>query len=810
MKRIAVAASIFIFIFSLFLSPLHAFDTGYKDRVDEVLSWADTVKADNFLIAAAKIYHGNTVDEGLAMFERMLQRRDNSPSGMFAIYSMMIGYLAARDNMPQSLKTKVRDYLAVANFYRGDTENHITMYYCGLYLAAQTFPDLPAEKWYTGKSSAENKQEAMDWFGEWMHLTTTIGQGEFDSPTYMPVFIAPMFGLYQHAKDPVLKQNARVMIHWLLADFAVEHLNGVYVGAHSRDYPERKIMPKHRHSDMTAWGWLLFGKNESRYHPTLLTAAMSDFDLPEILYHIGTDREKPYIHTETKRVRNIIRFSEYRNPPVYKYTYMTKEYGLGSMMGGRILQPIQQHLWDLSFMTDSPYQAIFTVHPYIGERDLGMFFPEEMKFAFDEVARHHTYYADEGKWASSSPYEKTFQHKNVLIVLYNIPENEKYGHIDGFFPKDLEKRESDSSGWIFCQGGNTYVAYFPLQPYEWIEEKECYRLRSRNLRNGCVVEVAQANEYASFDEFKAQIRTNTLVHDTFDQTLTVSYTTSAGDVMTFAYDGERRLNGDFIQFKDYKLFRGPFLNAEVGSRKMEMMYKDKGLVLDMATGEKGLILPVYVSKKIEKDFDLSGKLDHSAWANAPVAELTDAITGEPGKFATQVRALYSDAYLYVGFACEDDYIWGTETERNSPIYDEECVEVFINPADATHQYYEVNLSPKNVIFDSSILNNRTADNQYAEFMGFPDWDLQKLETAVHVQGELDKIGQGKSWTAELKIPIAELFGAPNNPPKTGDVWRVNFYRIDSPKKDQRDHYAWSKTERAAFHLPWKFGYLKFD
>jgi hypothetical protein len=168
---------------------------------------------------------------------------------MFDIYQLMIGYLYAQDKIPQSLKNSVKKHLETGNFYRGDTENHLLMYYTGLYLAAQTFPELPAERWYTGNSSNENMTEATGWFDEWMRLTTTIGQGEFDSPTYMPVFIAPMFGLYQHAQDPVLEQNALVMIHWLLADFAVEHLEGIYVGAHSRDYPDRVIRPRHKSSD---------------------------------------------------------------------------------------------------------------------------------------------------------------------------------------------------------------------------------------------------------------------------------------------------------------------------------------------------------------------------------------------------------------------------------------------------------------------------------------------------------------------------------------------------------------------------------
>jgi len=800
-----------ILIFAASLLPItfcFSQDTGYRQRVKRTLHWADTTRNNNFIVAAAQIVHGKNPQQGLELFEQVLGRSENSPAGMFTIFQLMVGYLYAQDQLPLSLKNRVRDFIGTGNFYRGDTENHLTMYYTGLYLAAQTFPNLPAEKWFNGKSSQQNMAEAMGWFDEWMRLTTTIGQGEFDSPTYMPVFIAPMFGLYQHARDPVLKQNALVMIHWLLSDFAVEHLEGIYVGAHSRDYPDRVIRPRHKNSDMVAWGWYLFGKGKPRFHYTLLAAAMSDFELPELIYHIGTDRSQPYSHTETKRVRHIIRLGERRNPPVYKYTYMTKDYALGSMQGG-ILQPIQQHTWDVTYMTQSPYMRIFTVHPYVGEPDLGMFFPEEMKFSFDEVSRFHTYYGSENKWSASSPYEQTFQHKNALIVLYNIPKGERFNHIDGFFPKDLIRREVDDSGWIFCQGGNTYIAYFPLQPCQWIEESECFRLRSFKLKNGCVVEVASADDYPSFDAFKNQIRGNTLVHDTFERTLMVSYTTSAGDVMTFQYDGARRLNGKLIDFADYKLFRGPFLNAEVGSRKLEIRYKNQGIMLDQATQQKGLILPVIVCPKIPADFPLTGRLDNPAWQKATPIQLTDAITGKAARFSTEVRVLYSDKYLYVGFHCEDDYIWGTIDERDGRIYDEECVEVFLNPAGISHQYYEINLSPKNIPYDASVLNSRTPNQADAEFVALPQWNLKDLHTAVHVTGKLNRRGKGQGWTAEYAIPLAEIYGAVHTPPVPGDVWRANFYRIDSPRKHQQEYYAWSKTEQPAFHLPWRFGYLRF-
>ncbi len=786
--------------------------SGYQERVRQVQQWADTTQERGFLIAGAKIRQGKDVEAGLRMFEQELKREDNSPRGMFAICEMMAAYLASWEKMPVNLRHKVRDYLAIANFYRGDTENHLTMYYTGLYLAAQTFPELPAEKWYTGKASLANKKEAEDWLSDWLRLTTTIGQGEFDSPTYMAVFISSIFTLYQWAADPAMKQNALAILHWLIADYAVEHLDGIYVGAHSREYPERIIRPTDPNSLMTQWGWLLFGQSEPKINALLLTAAMSDFDLPNVLYKIGTDRSEPYVHTETKRIRHIIRLGEERNPPVYKYSYLTKEFGLGSMMGGAILQPIQQHNWDVSFRTNSPYKTIYTIHPYVAPPDLGKFFPEEMKFAVAEVARGHRYYGSENKWVSSSPYEQTFQHENTLIVLYHIPEGEKFGHIDGFFPKDLERRETDPSGWIFCQGGNTYIAYFPLRPFEWIEEEECFRLRSYQLKNGCVVEVAGASDYDSFESFKAQIKSNTLVFDTFEQTLSVSYANSKKDVLTFNYDGPRRLNGKLINFKDYKLFNGPFVNAEINSRQMEIVHQKSGagLMIDLASAEAAQILPVYICQKLANDFELDNQQAHAIWEKVPSLNLTDSITGRPGRFATVVQAAYSDKYLYVRFSCDDDYIWRTVQEHNGPIYNEECVEVFLNPANCRHQYYELNLSPKNVVYECCVINSRTPENPNGPFKPLTTMNIKNMKTHVLVEGDLDQPGKGKRWQAFYAIPFDELYGAENLPPKPGDSWRANFYRIDLSQTGQREHYAWSKTERPAFHLPWRFGYLKFQ
>lgn len=202
-------------------------------------------------------------------------------------------------------------------------------------------------------------------------------------------------------------------------------------------------------------------------------------------------------------------------------------------------------------------------------------------------------------------------------------------------------------------------------------------------------------------------------------------------------------------------------------------------------------------------------MDDPLWNQADPRVLQDAISGGPPPLTTEVRVLFNDEFLYVGFYCEDDHVWGTLGKRDDPIYREECVEVFVCPSGALHQYYEINLSPKNILFDACILNGRTPDNPGAEFLGFHDFDLEDIYTRTHVEGDLDASGRARYWTAEYAIPLKEMWGAPHIPPRHGDTWRINFFRIDSPDRERVDYYSWNPVQAANFHQPWKFGLLCF-
>jgi hypothetical protein len=523
---------------------------------------------------------------------------------MFWMFPVIGAYLHGKDKMSPEAKAAVRHAWKTYAPYRGDTENHWAMYYASLFLAAEQWPGLPGTEWYNGKSSDENLADARGYLLHWMKITTTIGQGEFDSPDYFPEYATATILLADFAQDPAIRHRGEMMLEYILADFAVEHLDGQYLGGFSRIYQPAVFMPLN--SGASAFAYLYFGTGKPTTSSWTLLPVISKFRLPQIIYNIATDRSKSYVERERKRVRNVIRFGPEKNPPVYKYTYVTKDYGIGSLQGG-LLQPIQQHTWGVRYTYGRPYTTIFGLHPYWSSYELGMFFPEELKPLIADVVASKGTYNNPDKWTGGSPFERTFQHKNTLLVLYDIKPGTTTEHIDGFFPRNLEERIVDPSGWILCKAGDTYVGWYPLQEYEWIEEKDVqgvvkpsvgvpvnvpkhqevgnWRLRSHELQNGYVIEVRSKDEVGSFEKFCFQLRSH-LPHATLKPgAVSVRYRTINNDEMEFSFPEKRILNGAPVDLSTTPLFEGPFLHAAVGSEKLTMTYKDQKRILDFKTGK---------------------------------------------------------------------------------------------------------------------------------------------------------------------------------------------------------------------------------
>ncbi len=561
----------------------------YLSRIDEVLNWrAFLVKpSDPQLVGLAEISAKLARREDAALCSERLVELMKKPSGdMFWMFPVVcISYLG-RDQLTPEAKAAIREAWRTYYPLRGDTENHWAMYYTSLYLMAQLWPNEPGDRWFTGKSSQENFREAQDYLIHWMGLATTIGQGEYDCTHYLGEYAIPMLFLTSWASDPAMRQRGHMMLDWLMADYAADSLNGISIGAHART-DDTTVLEKWN-GLASFFGWLLFGNCP----PTAsyggwgiyFVAAAKNYELPEVIYRIATDRAGPYTEFERKRTRHRWRNSEVRNAPVYKTSYVTADYAVGSDQGG-LLQPIQQHSWDVTWAVPDPrgvHNTIFSVQPHYGVDELMMYFTEMPDYMPLSVTfQSKPTYISEDKLLGGSPYEQIFQSDDCVVSLTDVPAGTTFEHVNGFFSKDLARLEEDTSGWIFVQGGRAFIAYRPLAAYEWRpNEKGGKILRSPPRQNGTLVQAASTGEFKSWEDFKNAIRALPLAIK-LTPTPSVKFTTLRGKKIECAYGAAPRVDGRTIDYaKEWKLFSSPYLHADVGSGKLTMTHGSLKRVLD--------------------------------------------------------------------------------------------------------------------------------------------------------------------------------------------------------------------------------------
>ena len=258
----------------------------------------------------------------------------------------------------------------------------------------------------------------------------------------------------------------------------------------------------------------------------------------------------------------------------------------------------------------------------------------------------------------------------------------------------------------------------------------------------------------------------------------------------------------------------------------------------------------YTVYRVNAPLKLDGRLSDPAWQLAPKSPLfTDMATGKPALYETRAAALWDDENLYVGFWVEEPYPRAEQTERDSIIFRENDIEVFIDGGDA---YYEFEINALGTIYEVFFiwrdayrrgsrfdipefdLLDRAAFSFSGDFdrtpehfwwgthprgprWAFLDWDLPGLRSAVHIDGRLnDDTTRSKGWTVELAFPwqgMAHLAHGRSLPPQNGDIWKLFLGRFQNLLVGQQKVQAawcWTPHGISDTHQPDKFTPLTFS
>jgi hypothetical protein len=259
----------------------------------------------------------------------------------------------------------------------------------------------------------------------------------------------------------------------------------------------------------------------------------------------------------------------------------------------------------------------------------------------------------------------------------------------------------------------------------------------------------------------------------------------------------------------------------------------------------------YQAKKIEDAIIIDGDVSKEIWKKASWSKrFVDMVTGEAGMYNTQTAILWNDTHLYIAFLAEEPFVEAQLTKRDSIIFLENDLELFIDGGDC---YYELEINALNTLyevffiwkdaykkggkfdipaFDVHHSQAYTFGGDYdrtgASFWNgthprgvrwaFTNFDMEGLQTAVKIDGSLnDNSDIDKGWSLEIAIPWSSLFllaNGRNLPPKNTDVWSMflgRFQKLKVNGKEIQPHPATALNSHDVYdtHLPEKWSKVEF-
>ncbi len=216
--------------------------------------------------------------------------------------------------------------------------------------------------------------------------------------------------------------------------------------------------------------------------------------------------------------------------------------------------------------------------------------------------------------------------------------------------------------------------------------------------------------------------------------------------------------------------------------------------------------PSYTIHHTPCPITIDGRLSEAAWAAVPSVgpfKFSWHTRGEQEQ--TTARLLWDDEYLYVSYVCDDAHISAEFTERDEPVYRDDCVELFTAPnPNRPLDYFNFEMNVRAALLDQHHPEGR--------FSGLKDeWNSSGVKVAARIAGTLNEDRDRDCyWVLEAAIPWSNFAGvAESLPPQPGDVWRLNLNRCGGKTNEQYSQWSSSATPKPDFHVPERFGQVVF-
>ncbi len=508
-------------------------------------------------------------------------------------------------------------------FFGYGTENHIVMKRIAGLLFGQSFPDVKFRHALTGEQVNTECRSYMQRYGRAVYGSSN---SEFLSHIYFPVHMEAWAIAWQYARDPITRLMAKAMLDWFFANAAINFHNHFINGPlHRGSYGG---IEKYRKNALSRLLWV-YGADTGELFEELSTArmpgpvvsiALTDYIPHESIRNILTKRVKlPFsIHQASankahleKSYQNAFIAEKYpKKYPYQKSLFRTVYMGENYAMGGGNLRIAHEIFssqpttiaFTASWQSEHPYNYLVAVHPYWFTKKIWGGKTKKWGFGkniYDKSKIEGNYFMDEDLFGFS-PCFQMVQKENAAVLFYYIPKIDPFKdyHQKGgsasdrlkeliqecfiYIPKSVAKLEKKGHGF-FINDGNTYIAVLPFSPEASLKEsvrKDFIRIGIPGELTGFAIEMGDANEYTSFEQFKSQFKKKRLDLSHLKTERKVQYNSTRGHVLNIKHTGfntglpESSINNMDVDFDSFPTIESPYVSS-------------KDHVLDVNDGKSG-------------------------------------------------------------------------------------------------------------------------------------------------------------------------------------------------------------------------------
>ncbi len=428
-------------------------------------------------------------------------------------------YIKYNSYFADSTKQAFKNALTIQNYHDTGTYNQQITIATARYLLGQAWPDVV----YADSSNfLSTDVNARKYLLSSMSSIVTKGMGEYASTPYAPFSMLSFLVLADVATDPEIKNKAIMTYETTLIQAIAASVQGVYMGATGRSYPD--LYPANSYgSEQMSYIWPYTGLGglpsapheaggSNLYSYIYLMPCLANYRLPSNLYHLALNR-----------IDGTIAKASFQGK--YQYAYFNNNYGIFSQREFSTPFPQLMHSgvdWINTDTTWTKNTILWFTNPVV-DNTLA-------------VSLNHTH--------GISAFERIAQYLGTTVHSYNIPNidsangNAVYKYALGYIPGSYSAIiDNSSSGRIFLHYNKVMIAISssnifncdsltpPSTAVNGFNKPNDFMIRIYGLKFGLAIETANPTDFSGtpmqqLQAFMNQVTQNSIVYNPADSSTT--------------------------------------------------------------------------------------------------------------------------------------------------------------------------------------------------------------------------------------------------------------------------------------------------